>query len=358
MRALTEAFWEAARALGRSPWLFHFEHPSLADRPLSGPLARERTAVPATTARVDAVNQLAAAARLAPALDGWRSTWVVAALAQYGYAAVRARRPYACWLAASLEDEWHGRRRGLPRSRRLALAANAPVLRRLERGVLRNARAVYAISPHSAGRLADAGGIPRDRVGVLPIPVDVERFTPGPPVAERLEQPAILFVGRASDPRKNVHALLDAFRDVRSRLPRARLRLVGDPPATFVGEGVDVLGRSPAVAEEMRRAALLVLPSLQEGFGIVVAEALACATPVVVTPCGGPEHLVSSSQGGVVLSSFRVDELADAVAGLLVDPARLEEMGSRGREHVAREHAPERLHALLADAFAELDASA
>ena len=51
--------------------------------------------------------------------------------------------------------------------------------------------------------------------------------------------------------------------------------LVGDPPQGPLPDGVAALGRVPSVAEALRRAALLVLPSLQEGFGIVVAEALA-----------------------------------------------------------------------------------
>ena len=78
-----------------------------------------------------------------------------------------------------------------------------------------------------------------------------------------------------------------------------------------------------SVAETLRRASLFVLPSLQEGFGIVVAEALASGVPVLVTPCGGPEDLVRDSHGGEVLSGFDPRELADRALALLGSPSRL-----------------------------------
>ena len=92
-------------------------------------------------------------------------------------------------------------------------------------------------------------------------------------------------------------------------------------------------------------------PRYQEAFGIVVAEALAAGVPVVTTPSGGPESLVEESGGGVVLSGFSPDELAETVRGLLADPGRLAEMRRRGREYVAREHSPERFRELLAAAL-------
>jgi glycosyltransferase involved in cell wall biosynthesis len=107
------------------------------------------------------------------------------------------------------------------------------------------------------------------------------------------------------------------------------------------------------VAAQLRRATLFVLPSLQEGFGIAAAEALAAGLPVVTTPSGGPEALVSDSGGGIVLSGFSPEELAEAVRGLLEDPARLAELRRRGREYVVREHSPARFRELLAEALAE-----
>jgi len=136
----------------------------------------------------------------------------------------------------------------------------------------------------------------------------------------------------------------------------AATRLVGAPPAQAVPEGVDVLGEVASVAEPLRKSALFVLPSLQEGFGLVVAEALAAGVPALVTPSGGPEDLVHDSGGGEVLESFDADELTDRAAALLGDGDRLLDMRRRGRAYVVREHDPARLRDALREALDELDA--
>src|SRR5207247_29152 len=100
----------------------------------------------------------------------------------------------------------------------------------------------------------------------------------------RLDRPEIVFVGRASDPRKNIGLLLDAFTLLRTRLSReVRLTLVGDSPLVPLPSGAHATGHVDSVAERIRGAALFVLPSRQEGFGIGVAEALAAGGPGLVT---------------------------------------------------------------------------
>jgi glycosyltransferase involved in cell wall biosynthesis len=327
--AQTEAFARAARELGREPELLH---------PRFVPL-------------VDSVAQLLESRRLAGAVRSARSAWVVAAAAPYGDAAPRSGRPYAAWIGTALDEEWAARRPFLPRSRRLALDLNAPLLRRAERRVLRGARRLYATTPSSRAALAAAAGLAEDTVGILSIPVDTTWFHPAPGAEPR---PVAVFVGRADDPRKNVRLLLEAWPLVRDELAGATLRIVGRPPAGPLPAGVEAAGEVASVADELRRASLFVLPSLQEGFGIVVAEALASGLAAVVTPCGGPEELVRASGAGAVLTDFAPETLAAAVAGALADPARLAEQGARGRAYVEEHHSPARLREQLAAAFAEL----
>jgi len=306
---------------------------------------------------VDSMNHLVHARRLRRRLADAGTLWVVAAAASYGYGAVCSRRPYAAWIGTGLESEWAASRPGLTRLRRLALDLNAPLLRRLERRVLRGAARLFATSAGSRRSLASAAGLPEDRVGVLPIPVDVDRFLPG---AEEdwiagLERPVVVFVGRGDDPRKNLGLLLGAWPSIQWELPEARLWLAGRAPSGRLPRGADALGEVSSVADVLRSASVFVLPSLQEGFGIVAAEALAAGVPVVTTPCGGPEALVRDSGGGVVLPGFDAPMLASTVVELLRDPARLARMRASGRAYVEREHAPEALRRRLAPILEDLN---
>lgn len=330
---MTNVFLEGAEALGRSPELLYAPHPTFDGRRL-------------TLDRVEVVRQVRAGIRLAERARAGSSLWLAATIATNGWTAVRSGRPYSAWLATSLADEWAARARGLDPLRKLSDRLNAPALRVLERRVIRGATRVYGISPASAESIAAAGSLDPVGVGVLPIPVDVERFAPEEDERwlERLSSPVVAFVGRADDPRKNLRLLLDALPSI----PDARVQLIGRPPAA-VPPRVEALGHVASVAEHVRRATLLVLPSWQEGFGIVAAEALAAGVPVVTTPSGGPEALVRESGGGVVLGSFEPDELAATVTELLGDAARLVAMRRSGRDYVAREHSPERFRSLLAE---------
>ncbi len=170
----------------------------------------------------------------------------------------------------------------------------------------------------------------------------------------RLDHPTVVFVGRGDDPRKNVRLLLDAWPAIRETLPGARLKLVGRPPLTPLPAGVEPAGAVSSVADALRTASLFVLPSLQEGFGIVAAEALACGVPVVVTPSGGPQELVTESGGGVVLPDFAPASLAETVVALLGDEARLVHMRHSGRAYVEARHAPTPFREQLAAIFAEV----
>jgi glycosyltransferase involved in cell wall biosynthesis len=343
-QAHVQAFVDAAAALGREPEVVFVPHPSLR--------AGER--LPRAD-RVEALRLLRGSRALLPAVRDARSVWVVAPLAMHGFAAARSGRPYACWAGAAVADETAARAPWLPRSRRLAARINAPALARIERSVLRGAEHVYATSPASRDAVARVAGLAAERVGILPLPVDVSRFAPLPDDEwrARLERPVLAFLGRADDPRKNLGLALEALPLIRERIPEATLRVIG-PGSVPALAGVEALGEVPSVAEPLREAALLLLPARQEGFGIAAAEALACGVPVVATPSGGPEELLRASDGGVVTADWDAAGLAHAAVSLLRDPATLGAMRRRGREHVVREHSPERLRELLATAFVKL----
>jgi glycosyltransferase involved in cell wall biosynthesis len=369
-RSQAAAFWRAASELHREARLFYVANDravsvarrsfSLASRRVA-PSPFEGTAYPALLPEIDSINHLVNGRRMAEALRRSESLWVVTTSAHYGYPVACSGRSYACWVGTGYTVEAEARRAGLSPSRRAAQRVNAPIFRRLEREVLQGATFIHATSPASRRAVSEAADIPSDSIRLLPIAIDLEQFRPEPDETwvERLEEPVIVFVGRGSDPRKNVGLLVRAFRRIREQLPRARLRLVGrEPPREVLGAlngGAEVLGEVDSVTPFLRSASLFVLPSLQEGFGVAVAESLASGVPALVTPCEGPEHLIRNSKSGRVLESFDEEELAATAVDLLTDTEGLADMRRRGREYVAEEHSPKRLRELLRSAFDDLE---
>jgi phosphatidylinositol alpha-mannosyltransferase len=156
----------------------------------------------------------------------------------------------------------------------------------------------------------------------------------------------VVFVGR-HDPRKGLPVLLQAWPDIHRRTG-ARLRIVGADPlmvrlalsrAHSGGEGIDALGflSQEALTEELLSAKVLVAPSLGgESFGMVLTRAFACATPVVASDIAGYRDVMTDATG-VLVPAGDSGALAEAVARLLADEPRREQLGA-----VARRIAQER----------------
>jgi glycosyltransferase involved in cell wall biosynthesis len=166
------------------------------------------------------------------------------------------------------------------------------------RFVLRHAEAVVAVGSALARSLEAIE--PAARVDVIGNAIDTGWFTP----ALSPTRGHVLTVATTLDEEKGIDLLLRVW--ATERLPR--LVVVGDDPgrrfarlaATLgVGDRVEFKGVVPR--EELRRlmqhAALYVCASRAETFGVAVAEALACGTPVVSTRCGGPEDFVTDEVG-------------------------------------------------------------
>lgn len=225
----------------------------------------------------------------------------------------------------------------------LRLAARSSLARMLFRRVARRAAAYTAVSDWLV-RTARAMGAPRD-VTVAPMPVDVTRFEPS--VAERAR--SVLFVGRLNA-QKGPADLLAAAKTLPGDVT---FDIVGDGPdrgalearaqSSGLAERVHWHGQLPqsAVVSFYRRAAVVAVPSREEGLGLVVVEALLTATPVVAYRSGGVAELVDDGVTGVLAEPGDVAGFSGSLAALLRDPARAHRMGLEGRARMVARFAPD-----------------
>jgi glycosyltransferase involved in cell wall biosynthesis len=170
-------------------------------------------------------------------------------------------------------------------------------------------------------------GVSIKKLRRLPYGVNLERFhcTAAPDV-RRFD---VLYVG-AMTLQKGVQYLLQAF--TRLRHPAKSLTFAGAPNPEFVSlmrqhslwpHDAKVLGHVPQhrLKDVMSRSHVLVLPSIQDGFGMVQAQAMACGCPVVSTEHTGAADLFYDGREGFIVPIRQPDSLADRLQRLADDPA-------------------------------------
>jgi glycosyltransferase involved in cell wall biosynthesis len=193
-------------------------------------------------------------------------------------------------------------------------------------------------------------GAPESRIRLIFNGTDLRRFSPSPGgnrVDPRFGR-QMIFACRQLFPRKGIRFLVEAVAQLKPRFPELKLVLAGDGferPALVqlteelgISHDVTFLGWMPnaILPDYYRAAALSVVPSLEEGFGIPAAEAMGCEVPVVASDAGGLPEVVEHGVTGLVVPRGDASALANAIAELLADPERRRRMGVAGRERALR----------------------
>lgn len=164
----------------------------------------------------------------------------------------------------------------------------------------------------------------------------------------------ILAVGRFSDKRKNAALLLEAYAgmlDTVSDGPDLILAGSDGPPPSFWirAEALGIkkrisLHKMPSnhdLAELYRNALCLALSSDEEGFGMVVIEAMASGIPVVATRCGGPDGIITDGEDGYLVPCGAPLRMADRLAILAGNRATAEDMGRKARATIEARYTDE-----------------
>ena len=251
-------------------------------------------------------------------------------------------------------DRWPGGERSL----RYQLS------RYLETRVFRGAAAVVAISQHMLDDIAGRG-IPPQKLHRMPNGVDAQAFTPASP-DEALQArlgvkgaPVAGFIGSFYE-FEGLECLLDAMARLRSRLPDARLVLVGGGEQEAIlpklveqlglGDRVIITGRVPHkdVARYYSVMDVLVYPRVRNRTTALTTplkplEAMAMGKAVVGSDVGGIHEILDGGRVGLLFEAGNSADLAEKLAAVLSDPALRQRLAEDGREYVLRERAWDQL---------------
>jgi glycosyltransferase involved in cell wall biosynthesis len=269
--------------------------------------------------------------------------------------AVRARRAFEpdvvhahWWFPGGLVGTWLSGLSGVPLVTTLhgtdvRLARGTAMARPLFRHVLQQSRAVTTVSRWLARETETlVSGV---TASVAPMPVATDLFSPG---GDR-DPNRLLFVGRLTA-QKGISVLVDALGRMRNT---PALDVVGDGPlgpelaaravALGIADRVQWLGQlpQPRLADLYRRATALVVPSTDEGLGLVAVEAQLCETPVVANESGGLIDTVQHDRTGILVPPGNADALAAALDALMDRPDRGADLGRAGRIVALAGFAPE-----------------
>ena len=211
---------------------------------------------------------------------------------------------------------------------------------RLERLHVRRAARVLVTSRYSAERAQEFYGL-KQPPAIVPEAINLAewlRLLNANPAASR--RFTVLFVGRLYR-RKRVETLLRAAAALGGEIPELEVRIVGDGPETArlhrlsrdlrLEKTVAWLGNAPraALAAEYNRAHAFCLPSVQEGFGIVLLEAMAAGKPIVASRAAAIPEVAPH---GSLVEPENPEALAAAIAGLYRSPERCAVMATAGRK--------------------------
>src|SRR5574338_1011905 len=218
------------------------------------------------------------------------------------------------------------------------------------RWTLRHAGALTAITEDCRQHALRAGA-PDRSVHLVFNGTDLRRFSPaasGNGAVDPRFGPHMIFACRQLFPRKGIRFLIEAAAQLAPRFPDLKVVIAGDgferPELLRLAESLGIADRvtflgwvpNTDLPPYYRAAAVSVIPSLEEGFGIPAAEAMGCQTPVVASDAGGLPEVVEHGVTGLVVPRGDSSALATAIGALLADPFKRTQMGLAGRERALR----------------------
>ncbi len=228
----------------------------------------------------------------------------------------------------------------------------------LARFVFARAHAITCGSNYLREQLLSLGVVDASRVRVVPMPVnplfEIAAFR-----FQTLDR-TILTVARLTT-QKSIDTLIEAI----ALVPTARLKIIGEGPARpsleqhtralNLQDRVEFLGALPQteLPKHYAACAAFVLPSIREGMGLVLAEALLCGAPVIATNSGGVTDMVRDGETGLLVPERDARALANAIEKILNDRALAQRLAQAGAKFVRAHYTAERVAAQFAEIYSQ-----
>ena len=262
------------------------------------------------------------------------------------------KKPFVHTIHGVLADEYEQAKRNgyLTYRGRIANYFMRQLAKR-EEETAKNAKLIVTISQYSVEKIKQFYDVDAAKIRIVPNGVDPEKFKPteDKAVAKRQfglgNEPCVLFVGSLI-PRKGLPFLVEAAKKIVKEQRETKFLIVGEGPlknqllskveAANLSGNFRFLGniQSDMLPPVFNCADVFVLPSIQEGQGIVLLEAQASGKPVVAFDIGGVNEAVRRGETGLLVPRGSIDELADAIMQLLSENALRDKMGANGRKFV------------------------
>jgi alpha-1,3-rhamnosyl/mannosyltransferase len=212
--------------------------------------------------------------------------------------------------------------------------ANVAADRRFADVILRKATGLIAVSEATKRDAIELLGLPAERITVIHSGVAEPYFTAEP---LRRARPYVLFVGTV-EPRKNLDRLIEAWRALPADVRDAyELVIAGPPgwgqlrPGKYTHLGYVPEAELPSLTAG---AAAFCYPSLYEGFGFPVVQAMAAGVPVITSAVSSLPEV--AGEGAVYVDPRSTSELTAALCRVLTSPALRDQLGREGRERASR----------------------
>lgn len=263
-----------------------------------------------------------------------------------------SKKPFIHVIHGTLADEYQKSLKDKPQSARNKIANLLMKYQaKIEEETAKKATCIVTISKYSREKILKYYNIDESKIRIVPNGVDIEKFMPLTDASLKKQSGTknevdVLFVGSLI-PRKGLMLLIEAAKKILKQLPNVRFIIAGDGPMknqltdslkkNSISKHFSFLGniKDDELPKLYNNADIFVLPSTQEGQGIVLLEAQACGLPVVSFDSGGAKEAVLNRETGVLVESRDINALTDALTELILNRDLRRKMGVNGRKFVS-----------------------